>query len=124
MGIVSVFAVLCGFAALVVFVVKMNRLRKDQEDPEVDFGLKILMAAGILMMGAGVLGIINNYFVKIETPFSAPAADLPEKEAPRDPGQRPQITPAEKPDPMKGAKREHRDALDEFEQENSRAEAR
>lgn len=122
MGIVSVFGVACGLAALVVFVVKVNALRREQDDPEVSFGLKILVAAGILMIAAGILGIVNNHFVKIESPFGPPAADLPYKASPRGPSRRPEVKPAERPDPMGEAKDEHREALDEFERENTRGE--
>jgi len=114
MGIVSVLGMFGGLALLVVIALKINALRKEEPDEDIAWGLKLGVAGCLFAVVLGVTGIVNNYFVKIETPFDPPAAELPAKEGPKEPIEVPEVKSVAKPDPMKDAKDDHHKALDEF----------
>lgn len=122
MGVVSVFGMFASLAFLVVAIVKINRLRREEPDEDVAWGLKVAVAAGVTILVGSILGITNNYFHKIDTPFAPGQAELADKPEPVKDPEPVKIKAPEKRDLVKGAKDEHRKALDDFEQSSSRLE--
>ena len=114
MGIVSIVALFGGFALLIIVAVKIDALRREEPDENLAWGLKLGVAACLFVLLLGVAGIINNYFMKIETPFDPPAAELPEKGREVPEPEPAKIKTPEKRDLVKKAKEEHRKQLDEF----------
>lgn len=122
MGVVSV-VVFAGFVALlVVAALKINEVRKRQDDEDVGWALKLATAAFLFGVVVSGVWVVNTYFVKIETPFDPPGAELSERPAPVADPEPTEIKPTEKSDPVKEAKDEHREALDEFQERAGPAE--
>lgn len=116
MGIVSVVVLAGSVALLIVVALKINEIRREEPDEDIAWGLKLVTAAllfGVLVSGVWV---VNNHFVKIETPFDPPAAELPEGPEPVADPEPPVIKAPEERSPVDEAKDEHREALDEFEE--------
>lgn len=123
MGIVSLIALAAGIGFFISLRHKINQLAEEEKDRDVSWMLRWGARFSALIAVLGIVGMVDSYIYKFPNVFQPPEAELPAKSEAAD-MEVPDIKPADKPDPMKDAKAEHRKDLDEFEQQNSRAEAR
>lgn len=115
MGVASIVSVVAGLAFMVALYRRINLIADEEGDEHVSWVLRWGARFCALVAVVGTVGIVDAYVYKLPSPFDPGEAELPAKHVPRERAEKPEIKKAEKPDPMKDAKAEHDQALDEFE---------
>ena len=113
MGIISLTLLFAGIGFLFALQKRINKIAKDEGDDNVAWTMRWGAKFCGLVAVLGLVGVLDSYVYKLPNPVGAPSADL-QKETPKVEIDVPPIKKAEKPDPMKDAKEQHRKDLDEF----------
>ena len=119
MGIVSIISVVAGLAFMVALYRRINVIADEEGDEyeHVSWALRWGARFCALVAVLGVVGIVDSYIYKLPSPFEPGEAELPARHKAQAPAELPEIKTAEKPDPMKDAKDQHDEALEEFSRE-------
>jgi hypothetical protein len=117
MGIVSVISVVAGLAFMVALHRRMNLIAEEEGDEHVSWLIRWGARASLLVALLGTVGLVDAYIYQLPSPFDPDEIELPAEHEPSTAAEAPEIKPAEKPDPMKEAKDQHDEALEEFSRE-------
>jgi hypothetical protein len=113
MGIVSITAVAAALGFLFALQRKINQVADREGDEDISWMLRWGARLAGLVAVLGIVGIVDSYIYELPNPLEKDGIELPAESTPE--LVKPvTIKKAEKPDPMKDAKKSHHEALDEF----------
>lgn len=109
MGVVSVLFTFGMFGALAVI---LHLLAREVDSPP---WMTVLLALVIFGITVGALGIYNNVFQRVKTPFDPKEVELPERPRTMAEPTSPEVQDV-KPRALEESKKEHQEALQNFEE--------